>query len=56
MQHPKKDDSKPKAVNNNRFIAKFILRKGILNHLINGILINKEISENEETKLQMSIG
>ena len=39
------ENNKPKALNNNRYIAKFILRKGILNHLVNGILINKEISE-----------
>ena len=55
--HPyAQNNEKPRASHNNRYIAKFILRKGILNHLINGILINKQISENEESKLQMSIG
>lgn len=46
----------PKALNNNIYLAKFVLRKGILNHFVNGILINKEIAEFEETSLQMSIG
>lgn len=50
------EGDKPKAVNNNIYIAKFVLRKGILNHLVNGILINKEIAEFEESKLQMSLG
>ena len=43
-------------MNNNIYLAKFLLRKGILNHFVNGILINKEIAEFEETSLQMSIG
>ena len=38
------------------FLAKFILRKGILNHLINGILINRDIAQAEESQLQMSLG
>ena len=50
------EGDKPKAVNNNIYIARFVLRKGVLNHLVNGILINKEIAEFEESKLQMSIG
>ena len=37
-------------------LAKFVLRKGILNHFVNGILINKEIADFEETQLQMSVG
>jgi hypothetical protein len=45
------EGDKPKAVNNNLYIAKFVLRKGILSHLVNGILINKEIAEFEESKL-----
>ena len=28
----------------------------MLNHFVNGILINREIAEFEESKLQMSIG
>lgn len=50
------EGDKPKAVNNNLYIAKFVLRKGILSHLVNGILINKEMAEFEESKLQMSLG
>ena len=50
------EGDKPKAMNNNVYIARFLLRKGILNHLVNGILINKEIAEFEESKLQMSLG
>ena len=46
----------PKALNNNLYLAQFLLRKGVLNHFVNGILINREISENEETRLQMTIG
>jgi hypothetical protein len=42
---------RPKALSNNLYIAKFILRKGILNHLVNGILINRDIASNEECKL-----
>ena len=48
--------SGPKAVNNNIYLAKFLLRKGILNHFVNGILINSDIAESEESSLQMSIG
>lgn len=46
----------PKAVQNVLYLAKFLLRKGMLNHFVNGILINREIAEFEESKLQMSIG
>jgi len=46
----------PKALNNNLYLAQFLLRKGVLNHFVNGILINKDIAENEETRLQMTIG
>ena len=28
----------------------------MLNHFVNGILINRDIAQNEESKLQMSIG
>ena len=41
----------PKALNNNIYLAQFLLRKSILNHFVNGILINKEIAEFEETRL-----
>ena len=46
----------PKSLNNNLYLAQFLLRKGVLNHFVNGILINREIAENEETRLQMTIG
>jgi hypothetical protein len=42
---------RPKALCNNVYLAQFLLRKGILNHFVNGILINKDIAENEESKL-----
>ena len=48
--------SGPKAANNNIYLAKFLLRKGILNHFVNGILINSDIAASEESSLQMSIG
>lgn len=47
---------RPKALCNNLYLARFLLRKAILNHFVNGILINKDIASAEETKLQMSIG
>lgn len=47
---------RPKALNNNLYLAKFLLRRGILNHFVNGILINRDIAANEESKLQMSLG
>jgi len=28
----------------------------MLNHFVNGILINRDIAQNEESKLQMSLG
>ena len=42
-------------MNNNYLLAKFCYRKRILNQLINGMLINLEISS-EETKLQLDLG
>ena len=39
-----------KILSNVTLLAKFIYRKNILNHLVNGMLINKEIAM-EETKL-----
>ena len=47
---------RPKALNNNLYLAKFLLRKGILNHFVNGLLINRDVAANEESKLQMSLG
>ena len=44
------------AVSNSVYLARFVLRKPLTNHLVNGLLINKEIAENEESKLQMSLG
>jgi hypothetical protein len=44
-----------KILSNATLLSKFIYRKNILNHLVNGMLINKEIAM-EETKLQMNIG
>lgn len=46
----------PRASKNVLYVAKFLLRKGILNHLVNGILINRDIAQAEESQLQMSIG
>jgi hypothetical protein len=46
----------PSALKNLQYLAQFLLRKGMLNHFVNGILINREIAEFEETKLQMSVG
>lgn len=46
----------PKAPQNTLYLAKFILRKGILNHFVNGILINREVAQGEESRLQMTIG
>ena len=48
--------AKSKAADNQLFLAKFVLRKGMLNQLVNGLLINKDIAEFEESKLQMSLG
>ena len=39
------------AAENSIFSAKFILRKGMLNQLINGLLINRDLAETEESKL-----
>lgn len=47
---------KTRAADNLSFLARFILRKGMLNQLVNGLLINKELAEFEESKLQMSLG
>jgi len=33
------------------YLGQFVLRKGILNHFVNGILINREIAESEESRL-----
>lgn len=47
---------KGKAYEKSLFAARFVLRKGVLNQLINGLLINRDIAETEESKLQMSLG
>lgn len=39
----------PRAPQNPLYLAKFILRKGILNHFVNGILINREVALGEES-------
>ena len=44
-----------KTVSNIALLAKFLYRKNILNQLINGLLINNDISQ-EESRLQMNIG
>ena len=44
-----------KIISNATLLSKFIYRKNIINHLVNGMLINKEIAM-EDTKLQMNIG
>lgn len=44
-----------KILSNATLLSKFIYRKNILNHLINGMLINSEVAM-EETKLQMNVG
>lgn len=43
-------------MNKNLYLAQFLLRKGVLSHFVNGILINKDLAENEETRMQMTIG
>ena len=47
---------RPRALNNNLYVARFLLRKQVLNHLVNGILINRDVAESEETRLQMTLG
>ena len=44
-----------KSLSNITLLSKFIYRKTVLNQLINGLLINSDVSV-EETKLQLSIG
>ena len=44
-----------KSLNNITLLSKFIYRKNIMQQLINGMLINAEVSS-EETRLQINVG
>ena len=44
-----------KSLSNITLLSKFIYRKNIMQQLINGMLINAEISS-EETRLQLNVG